>query len=196
MNEIKRFLIKGITSLMLVLMATFLVNDVANAQQNSVKTNLANLIISGGSLHYERVISDNGSVQLGAFISSLEISGTNFSGFGIIPQYRYYPGGSEIPHGFFLAPLISFQTFGLETTVSSLGSSSTASADYTLFGAGLDVGYQWLIGRSFAIELSTGATFNSTNLEVTSSAGSQSSFDTGQIGSFAPRLGVSFGYAF
>lgn len=137
-------------------------------------------------------MNDTGTIQLGGFFTSIDFSQTQFSGFGIIPQYRYYPGKNEVPHGFFIAPLISYQSFSLENS----GSAMTSKASYSLFGVGLDIGKQWLINRGFSIELSAGATANSTNFKITSDNGSKNDFDTGQIGGVAPRFGISLGYAF
>lgn len=172
------------------LLAVMMIGNIANAQTNTVKTNLANLALSGGSIHYERGINDATSAQLGIFISAISVDDTKFSGFGVIPQYRFYPRSSgEAPSGFYLAPLIGYQTFSLETTVPG----SISEASFTLLGAGLDVGNKWLLG-AFAVELSAGVSFNSTNLDV--KTGSEGDFSTGGFGSTTPRIGLSLGYAF
>jgi len=164
--------------------------NVAYGQTNTVKTNLANLALSGGSIHYERGINDATSAQLGIFISSVSVDDTKFSGFGVIPQYRFYPRSSgEAQSGLFLAPLVGYQTFSLESTVTG----SISEATFTLLGAGLDVGNKWLIG-AIAVELSAGVSFNSTNLDI--KTGNEGDFSTGGFGSTTPRIGLSLGYAF
>lgn len=193
MEKLKQSFLKGMATLLLTFMAITMA-DVANAQQSSIKTNLANLFIGGGSIQYEHVLNETSTAQLGGFFTSLNFEETQFSGFGVIPQYRFYPGKNEVPHGFFVAPLISYHSFSLQNPEASVG--NTARASYTLIGGGFDIGKQWLINRGFSIELSAGATFNSTNLKIETSGASEDIFDTGQIGSFAPRFGLSLGYAF
>jgi hypothetical protein len=170
-------------------LVVMMIGNVAYGQTNTVKTNLANLAISGGSIHYERAINDASSAQLGIFLSAVTVDDTKFSGFGIIPQYRYYPGDREVQSGFYIAPLIGYQVFSLESTLDG----SNSEANFTLFGAGLDIGNKWLLG-AFAVELSAGISFNSTNLEI--KTGIEDDFSLGGFGSTTPRVGVSFGYAF
>ncbi len=177
-----------------IILTGMLITNVSYGQKSVIKTNLANLAISGGSAHYEHALNDASSVQVGVFISSLGIDQTSFSGFGIIPQYRFYLGSNEIPHGFYFAPLLSYQNFSLETDVSS--SSQRAKATYSLIGGGADIGKQWLINRAFSIELSIGATFNATSLSIKTDNVNEQEFSTGGLGSVAPRLGISLGYAF
>lgn len=178
----------------MALLITIMIGNAANAQENTVKTNLMNLLISGGSIHYERVLTETSSAQLGLFLTGFSVDNTEFSGFGIIPQYRFYPGSSnEVPHGFFIAPLVGYQVFSLETTDSNV---QNAKASYSLIGAGFDIGNQWLINRGFSIELSAGVSFNSTSLTVETSGVQEEVFSVGGFGSTTPRLGVSVGYAF
>lgn len=184
----------GIFVLGLLLTGMFLTSE-SFGQKSVVKSNLANLLISGGSVHYEHILNEGSSVQAGIFISSLGIEETRFSGFGFVPQYRFYLGKkNDIPHGFFFAPLLSYQNFSLETDVSN--TNQRAKATYSLIGAGADLGKQWLINRGFSIELSIGATFNSTSLKIQTDNISEQEFSTGGLGSVAPRLGISLGYAF
>ncbi|MEX0930015.1 MAG: DUF3575 domain-containing protein [Balneolales bacterium] len=184
---------KSILSL-LVLLAGMTISNVSYAQENTIKTNLANLALAGGSIHYERVLGESTTAQLGLFITSISVDDTKFSGFGIIPQYRYYPGQSNVvPHGFFIAPLLGYQVFSLETPTSG---GSSAKASYSLFGGGFDIGNQWLVSRSLSIELSAGISFNSTSLSIETSGATEDEFSIGGFGSTTPRLGVSLGYAF
>ncbi|MEX0771629.1 MAG: DUF3575 domain-containing protein [Balneolales bacterium] len=176
----------------LILLIVMLFTTKSNAQDHTLKTNLANLFLSGGSIHYEHVLNEKTSAQAGVFLSSLTIGDTKFSGFGFIPQYRFYPGSrNQIPHGFFVAPLLGYQTFSLEAAVSE----EQAKASYSLIGAGVDIGSQWLVSRAFLIELSLGVSFNSTNLSIDTNHSSES-FDIDNFGGTTPRLGISFGYAF
>lgn len=179
---------------LLVMLIILLTSQVSHGQTSTIKTNLANLAISGGSVHYEHVIGESSTAQLGVFMTALSVDDTKFSGFGIIPQYRFYPGSNHtVPHGFFVAPLISYQTFSLETNSAGL---QNAEADYSLIGAGVDIGTQWLINRSFSLELSAGVSFNSTNLDIKTSGADDNDFSIDNFGSTTPRLGVSVGYAF
>lgn len=177
---------------MLVMLAVTLTANISYGQQHAVKTNLANFAIAGGSLHYEHILGDASSAQLGLFFTGLSVDDTKFGGFGVIPQYRLYPGKKAAPQGFFVAPLLSYQTFSLETT----SGGSTAKADYSLVGAGFDIGNQWLVQRTVSIELSLGLTFNSTKLSIETGGATEDDFSVGGLGGTAPRFGLSLGYAF
>ncbi len=174
---------------LVALLIVLMIGNVAYGQSNTIKTNLANLALSGGSIHYEKALNESSAAQLGLFISAVSIDDTKFSGFGVIPQYRYYTSDREVQSGFYLAPLVGYQTFSLEATTPG----NNSEAKFTLIGAGLDIGNKWLMG-SFAVELSAGVSINSTSLDITT--GIEDDFSIGGFGSTTPRVGVSFGYTF
>lgn len=174
---------------LVALLIVLMIGNVAYGQTNTIKTNLANLALSGGSIHYEKALNESSAAQLGLFVSAVSIDDTKFSGFGVIPQYRYYTRDREVQSGFYLAPLVGYQTFSLEARTPG----NNAEASFTMLGAGLDIGNKWLMG-SFAVELSAGVSINSTSLDIKN--GIEDDFSIGGFGSTTPRVGVSFGYAF
>ncbi|MEX0649322.1 MAG: DUF3575 domain-containing protein [Balneolaceae bacterium] len=199
MKKTTLYTFKGLFTLSVLLLSLSLAGvtqaqEITVNKQNTIKTNLSNLILSGGSIHYERVLGESTSAQLGVFASFISVDDTNFNGFGIIPQYRFYPRSNNgIQEGFFLAPLVGYQTFSLET---SMGNNEDAKATYSLLGAGLDIGNKWLIGQVLSLEISAGVSFNSTSLEIETSNASEDDFSIGGFGSTTPRLGLSVGYVF
>lgn len=118
--------------------------------RNVVSANPFLLIAAWFNAEYERVVS--GTSTVGVRVSTLNIGiddGVNgddeadyFSGRGF---WRYYPNGAN--RGFF---------FGLDAGITGLKETGDS---HTVFGAGFELGFNWLLGtrRNFYISLGVGA---------------------------------------
>ena len=151
-----------------------------NAQENVVKFNPLAIIFGSFQVSYERVVSDNSSLQLDLGFTSFKytsgFSEVKYTGFGAGAQYRFYLGSSnEPPVGFFAGPIASF---------------STASSDdfkVTTIVAGGIIGYQWNFDP-ITLDLYAGPAYYSVDAD-------DPTFSFGFDG-FGAVLGLSVGVAF
>ncbi len=169
----------------LILPLVLLLSTVAFSQDNAIKANLLSPLFNTGNFQYERVVGEKSTAQLGFFFSSVNFDETKFRGFGITPEYRFYPGGTTID-GFFVAPYFRYQSFNLSDDADNEGTA-------TFIGGGLIVGRQWIFGDVVTFEVFIGPNYSSGDVEVTSG---QDSFDVGFFDGFGARFGLSLGFAF
>ena len=159
-------------------------------QKNAIKANPLGLIIGLGKLSYERELSASSSVQLGVSYFSYELFGSStFSGFGLIPEYRFYPGADkEAIEGFYAAPFLVYNNFTVKD--------DDSKAALNIYGGGGKVGWNWLLGKSdgFVIDLSFGLRYTDGNLDVES--GSDDDFDVDLWKGVRPDLNFAIGFAF
>jgi len=182
--------------------ALFLVSSI-NAQDNPktlIKCNLGSLIFSTFNFQLEKVVGEKQSLQLGVFFTSLKVTDTKFSGFGITPEYRFYMSQKGAPKGFFAAPFIRYQSFKLTngssydyTTGQSLGE---ASAKLSTFGGGVIIGFQGIIANHISIETFAGPSINAGKVKVDTAGASDSDFSVGSFSGFGVRAGFTVGVAF
>ena len=133
---------KKLTFGIIVLAAGLMLSSSVFAQKkNAIKVNILSPVVRTGSFFYERALSDGASAQLGFFYTGYKISDTKFSGFGITPEFRYYPAKNEDMKGFYLAPFLRYQNFKL--TQDATDSKGT----FTSFGGGVLIGGQFLFGN-------------------------------------------------
>lgn len=163
-----------------------------NAQKSVIKLNLLSPIFRTANLQFEHAISPKGSLQLGVYYTGIKISSTGFSGFGITPEYRFYPGADGAPKGFFLAPFFRYQSFSLKVASASAGVDSEATL--TSLRPGLCIGYQLIFGDRVSCEFFIGPSYSSTDLKV--KTGSESDFSLGSFDGFGIRSGLTLGFAF
>ncbi|MEJ0056612.1 MAG: DUF3575 domain-containing protein [Bacteroidota bacterium] len=156
-----------------------------NAQSNVIKINIFSPIVKTFNVQYEHKLSPTGSFQLGFFYTGYSTSGTDFSGFGITPEYRLYLSDTEAPKGVYLAPFVRYQSFNLTDG----GNKGTLS----LFGGGVIIGKQWLFKEKVALDIFIGPSYSSGNVKVTSGS---DNFSTGAFDGFGIRTGLCLGYAF
>jgi hypothetical protein len=162
----------------------------AQTKMNAVKTDLFSPVVRTGVLKYERVLNDAMSFQLGFFYTGFKPSGstTEFSGFGITPEFRYYLSDKPAPDGFYLAPNVRYYKFTLkETDTDSEGTLSNVSI-------ALNLGYQVLLKNTVVIDIWLGPSYNFRSLEAT-----VGDFDTGPVGDangFGVRSGLAIGVVF
>lgn len=130
-------------------------------KQNIIKTNLLSPIVGTYHLNYERVISKRGSLQIGTFYTNRNIpigTSTNYEGFGITPEYRFYLSAiDQAPKGFYIAPSFRYQHLNL-TAYAGAGKQIGNS---NLYSVGLTVGKQWIFGDLIALDIFIGPAFNS-----------------------------------
>jgi len=183
-------------------------------KENVIKLKLIPLLLSTVSLQYERVLKENMSAACDVdFLfystsipdaSSLSNVTLTFSGFGLSPEFRFYPGG-EAPKGFYVAPYLSYFSLGFKEVGKDLSSGATGSAEIrglTAMGAGVIVGYQWLIGGVFSIETHLGASFTNMStpstitVKYTGQPDQTIPFPSFTFSGFLPTAGVQIGVAF
>lgn len=184
--------------ILLLVVASFAISmGAAQAQSNVFKINIFSPIVRTGSVFYERTISEDKSVQLGAFYTGFSIEDTKFSGFGITPEFRKYLSSSnEAPAGFYLAPFLRFQSFNLKVEDSDWSEGDTGGeANFTTFGGGLLIGRQWVFAERFVLDTFIGPSYNAGSIKAEDNA-NEENFDTGAFGGFGVRTGVALGVKF
>lgn len=172
----------------LIIVCLLLIGSIsAQAQKkNTIKINILSPIVKTFNVQYEAKVKADASFQLGFFYTGYSSSGTDFSGFGITPEYRMYLGDTEAPQGVYVAPFVRYQSFNL-TDPSSKGTLST-------FGGGLILGKQWLFKDKVVLDLFIGPSYSSGSVKVTSGG---STFDVpSTLNGFGLRAGMAFGFAF
>jgi len=160
----------------LLLIAFLISGTTMIAQQSAVKLGLGGLVVTAPNLRFEQALGDRISFQLTAsykFPSQLALSNlssttvsltdTKISGFAIIPEFRFYFGAAKAGtiEGFYLAPYLKYHRYGTKTTTSFVytnpqGQNIPLNPELNLglstFGAGLQIGYHWIIGEHFSID--------------------------------------------
>ena len=172
--------------------------------KNILKTNIVTPIVKTYSLTYERVVSKRASVLLTASYSASTVDGgffviryaTKQKGFTVMPEYRIYPLHEQpVLGGFFVASFLRYRRFKLEVQKDVL---VKPTAKWQDVGAGLKLGYQWLIGRGLAIEafIGSGYSYGSLNIDEGAKA-TEIEFALEPLGSsFFLQGGISPGVTF
>lgn len=158
-----------------------------NAQENVAKVNPLGLALGSAELGYERVLTNNSSVEIAlAYSSSDATVGGNTekaTGFGVEGKYKmYFSSSNDAPRGWYGAPVLTYADATAEN--------GSLKGGVSIFGAGAIAGYQWIFGggeSGFALDLNFGAQYISakTSGDVTSAS----------IDGLLPRLGIAIGYA-
>lgn len=173
-----------------------------NAQEeksNVVKLSLSNLALVTPTLFYERAIAEKSSLQLGAFYTGASAGETKFTGWAVMPEYRFYPGSKGAPQGFFVAPFFKYQSYSLSSDVTDASTTYTAKASLNGLGGGLVIGGQWLLGGVVALDTYIGPSINKWGVSYEDNA-TEEDFDFSIFKSdgvaVGVRFGVSLGFAF
>lgn len=169
----------------------------ANAQKsNIIKVNLLSPILRTGNFAYERVINENLGLQLRGYFSSFNLDDQPVSGFGIIPEARFYVANEkDAPQGFFVAPFVLYSSYDIESTVDDgMGNPYVAKGTLDTFGGGVVVGTQKVFSDIVTFEAFIGLKYSSGKAEVTE--GNDGDIDSGQLSGFLPRGGITLGIMF
>jgi hypothetical protein len=159
---------------------------------NAVKTDAFSWFFGRGVLKYERVFSDNISVQLGFFYSwdfpSYD-EGYFSTGFGITPEVRYYLSKEQAaPSGIYLAPNFRYQKLDSENL------EENSEATVITNSIALNLGYQLVLKDLFLIDAWAGLAYNFRNVEDETVPGAQ--IGPNSEDGFGARIGVSIGWCF
>ncbi|MFV0470716.1 MAG: DUF3575 domain-containing protein [Paludibacteraceae bacterium] len=149
--------------------------------KNIIKVNLTSLPLRNYTFYGERIINQHMSVSLGVgfipqgrlplvdnFTSVTEqgvegdILNMEVSSFAVIPEVRFYTGSSGYGRGFYVAPYLKYEKFGLDKVSVTFTDNDGDDRQIDLNGkldtysVGAMIGYQWLIGsrKNFVIDLS------------------------------------------
>jgi hypothetical protein len=140
-----------------------------NPKRNILKINLLSPILNSFSASYERVINDEKTFNITAFVSQ-NFAGDNIVAYGITPEIRFYLSeNKKAPAGFFVAPYFTLQTYG---------------GDPIILGPGVAIGGQWVFKNRVSLDLWGGPAYVFTN--------DNSEF----LGNFWGRFGLSLGFLF
>jgi hypothetical protein len=170
-----------------LLLFLLFIPKLSSAQENAFKINVLSPIFRTLNVQYERKIKESSSLQLGFFYTGYSIGDTEFSGFGITPEYRFYLSESEAIQGVYLAPFVRYQSFNLSQEIDN------AKATLTTFGGGVIIGKQWVFKEKVVLDLFIGPAYNSGSVEVKSGT---DNFDVGTFDGFGVRTGFCLGFAF
>ena len=160
-------------------------NVKAQEVQNTIKINPLSALLRTGSVFYERKVDDGMSVQLGVAYTGIKLDDTKFTGLAVTPEVRFYLK-KHAPTGLYAAPFLRYQNYSV--------SDDTDKGKYTSFGGGAVMGYQWVFGSGFALDLFFGPSYN--NGEYKASQGSNEPEIKGGIEGFGLRTGVTIGFGF
>lgn len=185
---------------------------VSSDVQNLVKLNPLSLFTKTASVSYERVLSDNLSLQLGvqytlprkARILGVDLLGENgeMNRFSITPELRYFPSG-HAPTGFYLAPFVRYANFSakgdITKDITGDGTAETFSGKITqsTYSLGGVIGGQWLFGEHVSLEAYIGPYLSLGNLKVSQNL-SEDDYNVPASLNFPVwiRSGITIGYAF
>ena len=158
-------------------------------RSNAIKLNPLSLILATGNVSYERAISENTSLQLGAFYSSFSLSDLKYSGYGITPEFRlYFAGAREALNGVYVAPFVRYQSFSLADK------STDDKTSFTTIGGGALIGWQKMWESGFVLDLFAGPNYSSANFK---NENDQDEFDIkGGLSGFGVRTGLTIGFGF
>lgn len=119
--------------------------SVSRQKSGVTKANVLSPLVSTVSLFYEKVIGRSTSAQIGFYYTGVSLAGISYTGIGITPEFRLYLSqGQAAPSGTYMAPYIRFQSLLL----GDKGGLPDRYGRLTLFGGGLLLGHQWLLGQS------------------------------------------------
>lgn len=192
------------TLLLAITLLTLVAGSTLKAQKNVIKANVFSPLVRTGSFFYERGLNDNSSLQLGVYFTAFSAGDAKWRGFGITPEYRYYPSGNGVD-GFYLAPFVRYQSITIsqeyENIIFDFNGNTTSkteesSATLTTFGGGFLVGRQWIFGEHISLDTFIGPCFNTGSASAISTEDDDVDFDSGSFEGFGVRFGLTVGFAF
>lgn len=134
--------------------------SISAAQNNVIKTDLIRPLRSQYSLAYERKLGSFLSVQLGVEAGDYATTSLNgftdytLSGFGVIPEVRWYPFNKRrgAPLGFFTGIAFRYASFKEEYYADPFSGAFKDTNEGNVFNYGIDAGYKFR-ARRIAIEI-------------------------------------------
>ncbi len=178
----------------------------AKAQQNVIKLNPLSLAVLTLNVQYERALSQATSAQLGVFYTGFSFNvgdgKWSYSGVGITPEFRYYVTNSaqDAPRGLYVGPWVRYQSFNTKIVVEDFftGQEEEGKISATNIGGGAILGYQWLFGDSFSLDMFLGPGYGSGSSKVvTDTSTGLDEDDLIGVGSgLRFRFGLTVGVAF
>jgi len=204
-NKLCSFLLGG-----LLLMAAS-----TQAQNNVVKVDIFQPIMNTAALSYEHKLTEASSFQIGLSITSnykedgsfsgfYSGGGRETSGFGIIPEYRFYLSERHPAlEGFYVGPFLRFQHLSQEGQYEQFdpntGTSTVRSsaAKLNAFGGGIVVGRHWIFKQRFSLDALLGPSYMVSSVSSADPNITRSDF----LGfyddiNYGIRGAVTFGFAF
>lgn len=193
----------------------------AQAQQGRfvLKINPLSLFAVTANVQGEYALSDKLSAQLGVFVGSVNLGfgasnadgGVAYTWYGLTPELRYYATHSRksAPAGFYLAPFLRYR--GIQTSYdgsvydpdTQTNTTAEVTAKINAFGGGALLGYQFLFGDVFALDLFFGPQYTRANssfsVECTNCDGDETVVDEDagiSFGGVGVRTGICIGIAF
>ncbi|WNJ19441.1 DUF3575 domain-containing protein [Pontibacter sp. G13] len=144
------------------------------AQEHVVKLRPFNLLGKKLTVSYEQMITERssfmveGGLKLNSgftmYESQLDTDDVSMGGDAykqrgarIAAEYRFYPGASFSPDGFYFGPYLNANHSSLSIENAEISANgNTIIADgtggFTHFGAGIQLGYQWVFGNGFTLD--------------------------------------------
>lgn len=150
----------------------------ASAQTSNIKVGPLGFLVGYYNASYEKVVSDKGTVQVGANFYNYEVFDNKTTGFGLGAGYRLY--FKEAMRGAYLYPAANFRLNSTEIL--------SEKRNFSLLGIGATIGYQWVAGGGFVTDLGVGYGFN---LELSKDEALSNDYGGG-----SPRIQFAIGYAF
>jgi len=147
------------------------------AQTNVIKLDIFQPIVNTAALSFEHKLSEASSFQLGVSCTAnyredgYDYNGSSYegrktSGFGIMPEYRFYLSEKRpAMEGFYVAPFLRYQYLSQSGNYSSYdpltGNTTYRKADASLnaFGGGVVVGRHWIFKQRFSLDALLGPSY-------------------------------------
>ncbi|MDQ1096368.1 MULTISPECIES: DUF3575 domain-containing protein [Chryseobacterium] len=187
----------------LLLVGALVIYGIAMAQENSIKANPAALLGGTDLVSFEHKFGDRISGVVGAGYGGFKLGGYKYNSYGGGLQGRYY--FDEAMTGFYGALVADYLSgkveidengfnFNFGDTEASGGSKT--EINFSGFGGGLRVGYQWIFDSGFTLDLNVGASYRAYNYKWNNSA-EEAEYEGSLKGNgILPTGSVGLGYSF
>lgn len=209
---------KKLLSLCLLGMMTFAGIQV-QAQKFVLKINPLSLAVITANVQGEYALNEKMSAQLGLFIGSINLGfgasgtdgGVSYTWFGITPEFRYYAQNAkkDAPRGLYIAPFLRYRNVSTSFEGSyydpDLMANATGEIKFNInaIGGGVTLGYQWLFGDVFALDMFLGPQYSRANssasVSCTNCDGDETVIEESaglSFGGIGIRGGICIGVAF
>ena len=152
--------------------------------QQAIKVGPLGFLLGNYNVRYEKALSEKGSFQVGANFYDYNLGDFGTTGFGLDAGYRHY--FKEAIKGGYLFPSLNYD-FN-KTAISAI---DDTEGSFSNLGIGATVGYQWVSGGGFVVDLGLGYGYN---IGVSAADGFADDRDLGTGGGV--RFTFALGYAF